>query len=98
MSPLTDTQPRLPYPMGWEDFMRQWRQDNPISYNTLRDVPELKTYNASAGQVSISQTAAVSISLGIRERTASLAGTIKGERYMAFCRSYSLNGGATVDG
>lgn len=50
------------------------------------------------GQVVIGQTAAIAIALGIREITVSLAGTVVGERYIAFARSYRLNGGAAVAG
>lgn len=50
------------------------------------------------GQVVVGQTAAIAIALGIREITVSLAGTVVGERYIAFARSYRLNGGAAVAG
>lgn len=50
------------------------------------------------GQVVIGQTAAIAIALGIREITVTLAGTVVGERYIAFARSYRLNGGAAVAG
>lgn len=50
------------------------------------------------GQVVIGQTAALAIALGIREITADLAGTVVGERYIAFARSYRLNGGASTPG
>lgn len=53
---------------------------------------------ALTGQVVIGQTAAIAIALGIREITVSLAGTVVGERYIAFARSYRLNGGAAVAG
>lgn len=43
------------------------------------------------GQVLISQTAVVAISLGIRDVTTSLASTSIGEKYQAFCRSYRLS-------
>lgn len=50
------------------------------------------------GTVIIGQTAAVALVLGIREVTAALIGTVPGERYTAFCRSYKLNNGASVAG
>lgn len=50
------------------------------------------------GQVVVGQTAAVAIALGIREITATLTGLVAGERYVAFCRSYKLNGAASVAG
>lgn len=50
------------------------------------------------GVVSLGQTAAIAIALGIREVTTALAGTVKGARYLAFCDSYKLNGGAQVAG
>lgn len=50
------------------------------------------------GQVAIGQTAAISIALGIREVTAAIAGTVVGERYACFVRSYRLNGGASAAG
>lgn len=54
--------------------------------------------NTSAGTVAIGQTAAIAISLGIREITVALAGTTVGTKYQAFARSYKLNGGASVNG
>ena len=50
------------------------------------------------GTVTLGQTAAIAIALGIREVVASLAGAVKGQRYVAFCDSYKLNGGASVVG
>lgn len=50
------------------------------------------------GQVTIGETATVAIALGIREVTASVAGAVPGERYVAFARSYKLNGGSSVTG
>lgn len=50
------------------------------------------------GTVVIGQTAAVAISLGIREVTAAMAGVVRGGRYIAFCDSYRLNGGSSVVG
>jgi len=50
------------------------------------------------GIVTLSQTAAIAIALGIREVTAALPGTVVGARYQAFCDSYRLNGGAQVAG
>jgi hypothetical protein len=50
------------------------------------------------GSVALAQTAAFAIALGIREVTAALTGTVKGQRYLAFCDSYKLNGGASVVG
>lgn len=50
------------------------------------------------GQVVVGQTAAIAIALGIREITVSLSGAVVGERYIAFARSYRLNGGAAVAG
>lgn len=47
------------------------------------------------GQVQVGQSALVAIALGIREVTVDLAGTVPGERYLAFCRSFKLNGAAT---
>lgn len=46
--------------------------------------------NTLVGQVVVGQTAAVAITLGIREVTVALAGAVVGERYQAFCRSYRL--------
>lgn len=50
------------------------------------------------GTVTLGQTAAIAIALGIREVTATLAGAVKGQRYIAFCDSYRLNGGTSVVG
>jgi len=50
------------------------------------------------GTVSLGPTAVVAIALGIREVTVALAGTVKGQRYLAFCDSYRLNGAASVVG
>lgn len=53
---------------------------------------------ALVGTVTLTQTAAIALALGIREVTATLAGTVKGQRYLAFCDSYRLNGAASVVG
>jgi hypothetical protein len=50
-----------------------------------------------AGTVTVGQTGLV-LAGGIREVTAALAGTVVGERYSFFARSYTLNGGASVKG
>lgn len=50
------------------------------------------------GQVTMGETAVIQLTAGIRELSATLAGTVPGERYMAFARSYRLNGGASVAG
>lgn len=50
------------------------------------------------GQVIVGQTATIAIALGIREVTVALAGVVAGERYVAFARSYKLNGGASFAG
>lgn len=50
------------------------------------------------GTVNVGQTAAISIALGIREVSVALSGAVVGERYMAFARSYRLNGGTVTNG
>ncbi len=50
------------------------------------------------GTVTLAQTAAIAIALGIREVTVALAGVAVGTRYIAFCDSYRLNGGASTPG
>lgn len=51
------------------------------------------------GQVTISEGGLLSIRLATRQRQEiTLAGAIAGERYMPFCRSYKLNGGASTPG
>jgi hypothetical protein len=50
------------------------------------------------GQVVVGQTATIAIALGIREVTATLNGVVTGQRYIAFARSYRLNGAASVAG
>lgn len=47
------------------------------------------------GNVAISQTAVVAIALGLRDVTTALAGTVVGERYLAFCRTYRVPATAT---
>lgn len=54
--------------------------------------------NTLIGQVTVGQTAAIAIALGIREVTVALAGTVAGERYQCLARSYRLNGGSSVAG
>lgn len=50
------------------------------------------------GTVTLTQTATVAIALGIREVTVALTGAAKGGRYLPFCDSYKLNGGASIIG
>lgn len=68
------------------------------SFNDLADKPTIPAGNTLVGTVTLGQTATVAIALGIREVTVALTGAVKGQRYIAFCDSYRLNGGASVVG
>ena len=59
---------------------------------------EQATSPVLAGQVTIGQTASISIALGIREVTVALANAVVGGRYAAFAVSYTLNGGGSTPG
>lgn len=59
---------------------------NPVGLSTL------------VGSVSLGQTAAIAINAGIREVTVSLTGATVAGRYMAFAKTYQLNGGASTPG
>lgn len=50
------------------------------------------------GSVTLGQTAGIAIALGIREVSVAMAGAVVGARYIAFCDSYRLNGGASTPG
>lgn len=54
--------------------------------------------NTLIGTVTLGQTAAIAIALGIREVTVALTGVVRGGRYITFCDSYRLNGAASVVG
>lgn len=75
----------------------QWRLTGDSNWIDLITIASLKgdpgaPANNLIGNVAIAQTAIVAIALGIREVTVPLAGTVVGERYQAFARSYRLNG------
>jgi hypothetical protein len=52
----------------------------------------------AVGTVTLAQTATVAIALGIREVEVALPGAAPGGRYLVFCDSFRLNGGASQAG
>lgn len=50
------------------------------------------------GAVTIGETAAIAIALGLRERTAALAGVVTTARYFGYIDSTTINGGAASPG
>lgn len=55
--------------------------------------------NSLLANIAVGQNATIAIALGIREVTVTgVSGAVAGDRYVAFCRSYRLNGGAVTAG
>lgn len=76
----------------------QWRQTG----GAWADLVTLEALRGPAGLVLVGSVtvgqSALAVVGGIRELTVPLAGTVRGERYSFFARSYTLNGSASAAG